>query len=93
MNECVTRHLSIHGRVQGVGYRNYLEFKARELGVRGWVRNRGDGSVEAVVSGDPAAVEAIIECARRGPRAALVSDVAVSTAEGEFPGFEVRATA
>ncbi|MGE0558123.1 MAG: acylphosphatase [Burkholderiales bacterium] len=93
MNECVTRHLHIRGRVQGVGFRNYIEFKARQLGVRGWVRNRSDGSVEAVVSGEPSAVDAIIDCARRGPRAALVSDVGISPAEGDFPGFEVRATA
>lgn len=93
MNECVTRHLDIRGRVQGVGYRNYLEFKARQLGVRGWVRNRSDGSVEAVVSGTAAAVDAMIECAGRGPRAAQVSAVTVSAAAGDFAEFEVRATA
>lgn len=102
MNEYVTRHLRIRGRVQGVGFRNYIEFKARQLGVRGWVRNRSDGSVEAVVSGTPSAVDAIIECARRGPRAApqgdllrsaQVSGVEIGEAEGDFPGFEVRASA
>lgn len=93
MNECVTRHLIIHGRVQGVGFRNYIEYKARQLEVCGWVRNRSDGSVEAVVSGKPAAIVAIIECARRGPRAAQVSAVTVSAATGDFAGFEVRPTA
>lgn len=89
----ISKHLAIEGRVQGVGYRNYLEFKAHELGVHGWVRNRSDGSVEAVVSGEPAAVAAIIECARRGPRAAQVTAVTISETEGDFSGFEVRATA
>ncbi len=93
MNKCVTRHLEITGRVQGVGFRNYLEFKARTLGICGWVRNRSDGSVEAVISGEPSAVEAMIECAQRGPRASSVSGVKISPAEGEFSGFEMRPTA
>lgn len=92
MNEYVTRHLLILGRVQGVGFRNYMEHKARETGISGWVRNRLDGSVEAVVSGTPAAVDAIIECARRGPRASRVTEVRISPAEGEFRGFEVCPT-
>lgn len=91
MNQCVTRHLLIRGRVQGVGFRNYIEYKAREHGIRGWVRNRSDGSVEAVVSGTPSAVETIIECARRGPRAAQVAGVEIGEAEGDFQDFAVRA--
>ena len=92
MNKYVTRHLEITGRVQGVGFRNYVEFKARTLGICGWVRNRSDGSVEAVISGEPAAVDGMIECARRGPRASAVTEVRISPSEGEFPGFEVRPT-
>lgn len=92
MSETVTRHLSIRGRVQGVGYRNYIEYKAGELGVRGWVRNRMDGSVEAVVHGAPAAVDAIIGCARRGPRAAQVTTVVVSDHHGAYATFEQRQT-
>ncbi len=92
----ITRHLLIRGRVQGVGYRNYIEFKAQQLGISGWVRNRNDGSVEAVVHGPEAAVAAIIECAQRGPRASQVSGVAVSEGEGEGEGvytsFEMRET-
>lgn len=87
-----TRHLSIKGRVQGVGFRFYMERKARELGVTGWVRNRRDGSVEAVVQGSPEAVEAMTAWARRGPPSAVVAEVKVSEADGEFSNFEVRPT-
>jgi acylphosphatase len=77
MNEIITRHLLIRGRVQGVGFRNYLVYKANTLAIRGWVRNRKDGSVEAVVQGTRSAVTTIIECAQRGPRAAHVDLVEV----------------
>ena len=86
----MTRHLTIRGRVQGVGYRNYLEYEARQSGICGWVRNRSDGSVEAVVHGPAAAVDAIIECARRGPRAAQVSSVEVREESGDYATFETR---
>ncbi len=90
----ITRRLSVHGRVQGVGYRNYIAYKAGELGVGGWVRNRMDGSVEALVHGAPDAVEALIECARRGPRAARVAavDVQIIEAEGPHHDFSVYPT-
>src|SRR6185436_12336242 len=86
------KHLRIVGQVQGVGYRMGMERKARELGVTGWVRNRHDGTVEALVQGTPEAVEAIIEWARRGPRAAIVTDVRVSEGSGEFSGFSALPT-
>ena len=89
MSELITRHLLIRGRVQGVGFRNYLEHKARQFGIAGWVRNRSDGSVEAVAQGTAAAVGAFIECAQRGPRAAAVTGVTVSTGEGGHAGFGV----
>lgn len=89
----VTKHLAISGRVQGVGFRFYMERKARELGILGWVRNRRDGSVESVVQGEPGTVEAIINWARRGPSSAVVAEVRVSEGEGEFAQFEVRPTA
>lgn len=92
MIETITRHLRAHGRVQGVGYRNYIEYKAGVLGVSGWVRNRLDGSVEAMISGTPDAVEALIECARRGPRKAEVTGVDVSPGDGSHQGFVVRPT-
>jgi len=94
MSAHITRHLLIRGRVQGVGFRNYLEYKASQLGIGGWVRNRSDGSVETVAQGAPAAVEAFIECARRGPRASAVTGVTVSAGDGDaiHAGFGVRPT-
>ena len=71
------RHLLITGLVQGVGFRFHMERKARELGVTGWVRNRRDGSVEAVFAGGPDVVRAVIEACRRGPRMAQVDAVDV----------------
>jgi acylphosphatase len=91
MNDDLTRRLSIRGRVQGVWYRESMRREAERLGVRGWVRNRADGSVEAVVQGSRDAVEAIIGWAHRGPEHAQVSGVEVSPAEGKYAGFEKRA--
>ena len=88
----ITRHLRISGRVQGVGFRFHVERKARELGVTGWVRNRHDGTVEAVVQGLPEAVEAVIAAARQGPRAAVVTDVKVADGSGEYREFSLRPT-
>jgi len=70
-----SRRLTITGRVQGVGYRDAMRREAAALGVRGWVRNRRDGSVEALLQGDEAALEALVAWARRGPRGAHVSAV------------------
>lgn len=89
----ITRHLLIQGLVQGVGFRRYMVFKAQQLGIGGWVRNRSDGSVEAVVQGTEDAVAAIVECAQRGPRASQVGGVTVSDVEnaGNFGGrFDPR---
>ncbi len=88
----VTRHLLITGRVQGVGYRFYMQRKARELGVAGWVRNRSDGTVEAVVHGSSEQVDAVVAWARRGPPSAVVADVRVADASGDFTTFEARPT-
>jgi acylphosphatase len=92
VNEPVSRHLIVRGRVQGVGYRNYIQYKAGLLNIKGWVRNRLDGSVEAVVHGSPEAVAEIIDCAKRGPRAAEVTAVTVSDTEGRHEQFVVHPT-
>lgn len=85
-----TLRLAIRGVVQGVGYRWAMTAQARRLGVSGWVRNRRDGSVEAVVAGPTDAVEALVAWARRGPPGAAVSAVEVGAASGEFDRFEQR---
>ena len=88
----ITRHLNIRGRVQGVGFRYEMQREARKHGVAGWVRNRHDGSVEALLQGEQEGVDAVIAWARQGPRSARVTDVQVTEASGEFSGFETRAT-
>jgi acylphosphatase len=86
-------HLRITGRVQGVGYRAWVIETARRLGLRGWVRNRADGSVEALVIGADDPVAAIIEACREGPFAARVTEVAVGDAADDgSDGFVPRAT-
>ena len=85
--------LRITGRVQGVGYRAWTIETARGLGLRGWVRNRADGSVEALVIGDDDAVAAVIEACRKGPPAARIAEVAVSEAEDDGSvGFAPKPT-
>lgn len=93
MTEDVARaHLRIQGRVQGVFFRGSMGDEARRLGVNGWVRNLGDGSVEAVVEGSRGAVDRLIAWAHQGPRGARVTEVAVEweTVRGELVGFETR---
>lgn len=86
--------LNIHGRVQGVGYRAFVEKQAETLGLSGWVRNRRDGTVEAVVVGDAATVEDFIARCGEGPRAAIVSGIASEPYDGPLPnGFKVLPTA
>src|SRR5258708_3167018 len=85
--------LPIGGRVQGVGYRFWVMREARRRGLTGWVRNRSDGSVEALLKGDDAAVEEVIEACRRGPRLAAVERIYRSDAEDDGSvGFEQLAT-
>jgi acylphosphatase len=88
-----TRHLVITGRVQGVWYRESMRLEAERLGVLGWVRNRADGAVEAMVHGEEAAVEAIIAWAWEGPPAARVEGIDATPAEGSFSSFERLPTA
>jgi acylphosphatase len=84
--------LRIHGRVQGVFFRGTMCEEARRLGVRGWVRNCADGTVEAVVQGPQAAVDRLVVWAHGGPPGALVTDVEVAweAVSEEFLDFGVR---
>ena len=84
----IVRHVIVHGRVQGVGYRAWTEDLAERLGLEGWVRNRRDGAVEAVFAGPEQAVTAAIEACRDGPRGAHVD--AVEVAEGDASLLQQR---
>ncbi|HET7833062.1 MAG TPA: acylphosphatase [Gallionella sp.] len=86
----VTLRLVIHGHVQGVFFRDSMQREAQRLAVTGWVRNRDDGTVEAVVQGDSAAVDAIKRWAQHGPERARVERVEVEPAAGTFPDFDIR---
>ncbi|MBI5006794.1 MAG: acylphosphatase [Nitrosomonadales bacterium] len=85
-----TLHLVIHGRVQGVYFRNSMQEEAELLGVSGWVRNLPDRTVEAMVQGEAGAVEAIVRWAQRGPMMASVERVEVAPGSGSYSGFEIR---
>ena len=86
----VTYRLEICGLVQGVYYRGSMVSKANVLGLRGWVRNRLDGSVEAVVQGGAHEVNRMVEWARRGPPNAVVASVDIFPSEGDYVGFQQR---
>ena len=84
----MVKRLIISGRVQGVSFRYSMLCEAINLGVTGWVRNRRDGSVEAMVAGSEAAVDSIIAWARIGPPSAQVTSVEVLADTGSFSSFE-----
>lgn len=93
--EIITRHLRISGKVQGVGYRAGVEQQAAKLRLTGWVRNRLDGSVEAIIQGPVAQVEAMIKWCHKGTFLARVREVLVSEdveCAGAFSTFERRDT-
>lgn len=83
----VARHVVIRGRVQGVGYRAWVEHQARSLRLQGWVRNRRDGSVEAVFEGAEDIVASMIATCRNGPASALVDDVVEEAAHADALGL------
>jgi acylphosphatase len=91
MNDEVRARVVVTGRVQGVSFRAHTEREARRRGLRGWVRNRPDRTVEAVFEGPRVAVEAVVAWCRRGPTAAAVTELAVDygPVQGE-PPFAVR---
>jgi acylphosphatase len=86
------RRVVITGLVQGVGFRYAMLAQARLLGINGWVRNRRDGSVEAVIAGDPAQLEAMLDWSRSGPAGAAVDKLMIEIASGDFQDFELRPT-
>ena len=89
MSTQIIRHMVVRGGVQGVGYRAFVEHEALRHGVEGWVRNRRDGSVEAVFAGAQEKVDAIIAACRRGPYAARVD--ALDQREGSADELRLRA--
>lgn len=97
--QIVIRHVIIRGRVQGVGYRAWTEYSAEGRGLDGWVRNRRDGSVEALFAGEPRIVREMIDLCRQGPpgsRVDAIEEREASSEELELRGgyrFAVLATA
>jgi acylphosphatase len=93
----IVRRVVVEGYVQGVGYREFTRRAALRLGVSGWVRNRSDGAVEALICGPPAIVEALVAEMRRGPRLAVVESLSViehdETHRDDTGTFIVRSTA
>ena len=87
----IPRRLIVHGRVQGVGFRWAIARAAESRGVAGWAQNRADGTVEAVLEGEPEAVESVVRLTREGPRGAQVERVDVAEEEPEaLRGFVTR---
>jgi acylphosphatase len=92
MAENVRAHVIIRGRVQGVGFRYDTQWAAQGAGVHGWVRNRSDGSVEAVIEGEKERVDRMLEWCRRGSALSRVDavEVAWEACTGEFVAFAIR---
>jgi acylphosphatase len=89
-----TRLVRIRGKVQGVWYRSWTVEEAVRRGLRGWVRNRHDGSVEALFAGEPAMIDEMIAVCRKGPQLARVDSISSEPTSEEPPkGFEQRPTA
>ena len=92
----LVRRVLVEGSVQGVGYREFTRRAALRLNISGWVRNRSDGAVEALIRGSPAAVEALIAEMRRGPRFAMVERLSLiehdETDGGDGGTFMIRST-
>lgn len=90
IDQRIRRCVIVHGRVQGVFFRDSVRQRARARGVAGWVSNRPDGIVEAVFEGPPDAVDALVRFCETGPRGARVSHVEVTDEKPEgLEGFEI----
>jgi acylphosphatase len=91
----ITRRIRISGQVQGVFFRESMRQQANQLGITGWVRNRNDGTVEAVVQGDAPSVEQLIEWSRRGPGRAQVERVTIEPVEDgiDYASFDIKPSA
>jgi acylphosphatase len=91
MSEPIRRRVVVHGRVQGVFFRDSCRREAATRGLAGWVTNRPDGAVEAVFEGDPDAVQALVDWCSRGPRSADVDSVDETSEDPEgLSGFQIR---
>jgi acylphosphatase len=86
------RHIRIHGKVQGVGYRFFATRVARRLGLKGFIENNRDGTVEATVEGDKSAIDEWLEELKEGPRYAEVTKIDQETKDfsGRLPDFDVK---
>jgi len=91
-SEIIRLHVWVKGRVQGVGFRAFVAPQAKRLNLRGWVRNVGPDTVEAVVEGERPVAERLAAIMKEGPRGSHVDQARVEeeAASGEFAGFEVR---
>jgi acylphosphatase len=90
-DDAIRRHVTVHGRVQGVFFRDSLRRHANSHHVTGWAYNRSDGAVEAVFEGQPDDVQRLVDFAKAGPRQAEVESVDVREEEPEgLTGFEIR---
>lgn len=91
----ITRRLRIRGQVQGVNLREAMRQRADQLKITGWVQNRLDGSVEAIVQGEAFAIDAIVDWAHQGPPGARVDSLDVESAddEGNYDSFDKKPTA
>ncbi|MDO9221683.1 MAG: acylphosphatase [Thiobacillus sp.] len=88
----ITLHLVIHGRVQGVFFRESMRQQAVQHNINGWAQNRADGTVEAVIQGSAESVSAMLNWARRGPPLAKVTRVDQKAASGEWTAFDIRSS-
>jgi len=92
VEELARLHAVVRGDVQGVGFRYFVADHARDAGLRGWVRNQSDGSVECVAEGSRQALEGLAAILRRGPTSAEVADVDLEWEDprGDLDGFQIR---